>query len=70
MNSKDYVLNHNYGYGDDYTEINKLELRNYDDLIVYLKDILSTAFVAKLDGFVLKFDDKTVPNTKIIVKRA
>lgn len=42
MNSKEYVLQHDYGYGKNVNpnNINKLYLRNIEDLKVYVKDIV------------------------------
>lgn len=37
---KNYVQNHNYGYGENNQKINKLNLRNIEDLKDYLNDVL------------------------------
>ena len=46
MNSKEYVLNHDFGYGrePELKELNKLELRNIEDVKVYVADVLENAF--------------------------
>ena len=53
MDSKIYVLNHDYGYGKEYElkELNKLNLRNFNDLQVYLEDLI-TKEVADFDNVV------------------
>lgn len=46
MESKDYVLCHDFGYGrETETEIKKLKLRNINDLIVYTNEILETQII-------------------------
>ena len=35
-----YVLKHDFGYGKDFKDLNKLQLRNVQDLKDYLKLIL------------------------------
>lgn len=42
MNSELYVLNHNYGYGQEIElkELNRINLRNIEDLKTYLQDLL------------------------------
>ena len=59
MNSNDYVLNHNFGYdNDDCEKINKIELRNIEDLKVYVKLNIQTLLFANLkDNVVTFFDD-------------
>ena len=41
MDSKEYVLNHDFGYGrePELDELKKLELRNIEDLIVYVDEL-------------------------------
>lgn len=52
----EYVLLHDYGYGrEEQLPLNKLELRNFDDCKVYIEDIISQAFVAKLHRKTLYF---------------
>lgn len=43
---KNYVLNHDFGYGGDNDKISKLTLRNLNDLNEYLKDLFKTQFLA------------------------
>lgn len=52
-----YVLNHDYGYGrePEQEELNKLNLRNIDDLKVYIGDIISHMFVAKVKNNMIQF---------------
>ena len=47
MDSKEYVLNHDFGYGrePELDELKKLELRNIEDLIVYVDESLDNAFI-------------------------
>lgn len=47
MDSKEYVLNHDFGYGrePELDELKKLELRNIEDLIVYVDELLDNAFI-------------------------
>ena len=47
MDSKDYVLNHDFGYGrePELDELIKLELRNIEDVKVYVADALENAFI-------------------------
>lgn len=46
MNSKEYVLNHDFGYGQNLEtkKIKKLKLRNIYDLIEYVDDLVETQF--------------------------
>lgn len=69
QSSRDYVLNHQFGYGqeEEKEELNKLELRNIDDLKVYVDDAVVNAFNATYKDKVLQFNtDKS--KCKIIVK--
>lgn len=56
-NSKDYVLNHDYGYGKEpeQEKLNKLKLRNVEDLKIYVNDVISNAFVATFEKGVIEF---------------
>ena len=47
MDSKEYVLNHDFGYGrePELDELIKLELRNIEDVKVYIADALENAFI-------------------------
>ena len=47
MNNKEYVLNHDFGYGrePELDELIKLELRNIEDVKVYVADVLENAFI-------------------------
>lgn len=59
MNDNDYVLKHDYGYGQEQEskELNKLTLRNYNDLKVYLEDNLPYLYNADVVGRRVKFND-------------
>lgn len=52
MNIRNYVLNHDYGYGrePELKNLYKLNLRNIDDLRVYINDILNNAFINYQDN--------------------
>lgn len=47
MDSKDYVLNHDFGYGrePELDVLFKLELRNLEDVKVYVLDAISNAYI-------------------------
>ena len=47
MESKEYVLNHDFGYGweNKVKEINKIKLRKFEDLKIYLDDVLENCFI-------------------------
>ena len=51
MNSKDYVLKHDFGYGrePELINLNKLELRNLEDVKVYVNWSIREAFSARVD---------------------
>lgn len=55
--SKDHVLNHQFGYGQkkEKTNLNKLELRNITDLKIYVADVFFNAFFASYKKNVLQF---------------
>jgi len=46
MDSNEYVLKHDFGYGrePELKELNKLELKNIEDVKVYVADVLENAF--------------------------
>lgn len=67
MNSKDYVLKHDFGYGRDLEigNLNKLELRNIDDLEIYIAWSIRNIFSAEFDdNNLLTFEN----NSKIQIK--
>ncbi len=67
-NSRNYVLNHQYGYGKNCCDINKLLLRNLEDLEVYLADVVDSAFYAKYQNKTIKFNvDKS--KFKLVIKK-
>ena len=47
MDSNEYVLKHDFGYGrePELDELIKLELRNIEDVKVYVADALENAFI-------------------------
>ena len=47
MDSKDYVLNHDFGYGrePELDVLFKLELRNLEDVKVYVLDAINNAYI-------------------------
>lgn len=69
MSSKDYVLNHNYGYGqaEEPVDLYKINLRNIDDLKVYIVDAIGNAFFAKYQNNVIEFADNV--KCKIMIER-
>ncbi len=56
--SRDYVLNHQYGYGLDKEKrsLNKLNLRSLEDLRVYVADLVCSNFNASYINNILRFD--------------
>jgi len=62
---KNYVLNHDYGYGKGQEEINKIKLRNLCDLETYVLDVLKNSVVGA-DGYrVTLVDTNVVEEVKI-----
>ncbi len=51
MNSKDYVLNHDFGFckEPELVNLNKLELRNLEDIKVYVYWSIKELFKAKIN---------------------
>ena len=47
MDSKEYVLNHDFGYGrePELDELFKLELRNLEDVKLYVFDAIKNAYI-------------------------
>lgn len=66
----EYVLNHDYGYGKEpeQEELNKLELRNIEDLKVYIKDIMKNTFNASVRKNTLTFLDD-MSKTEVVIER-
>lgn len=56
--SKEYVLNHQYGYGqeEEKEKLNKLRLRNIEDLIVYVNDAIINTFNATYENSIIIFN--------------
>ncbi|MBQ8444479.1 MAG: hypothetical protein IJX25_03915 [Clostridia bacterium] len=69
MNSKKYVLHHDFGYGrvPEIEDVIKLDLRNIDDLKVYLGDILQKDFLARVKNYEVHFSDGC--KTKILIEQ-
>lgn len=65
-----YVLNHNYGYGEEVEReiLTKLTLRDVVDLRDYIDDLTKTIFNAKVKNGVVKFS-ATKSITRIIIER-
>ena len=55
MDSKDYVLNHDFGYGkgDLACIINKLELRNIEDIKFYVNWSIKEIFIRSMKKILL-----------------
>lgn len=69
ISSKNYVLNHDYGYGKqpEHKKLNKLKLRNVEDLKVYVHDVIDTSFVATYEKNIIEFKlDKQ--KTKVVIE--
>lgn len=68
VSSENYVLNHNYGYGNqpEQEKLNKLQLRNVEDLKVYVHDVIDTSFVATYNKNIVEFNDKQ--KTKVVIE--
>lgn len=57
LDSKEYVKNHDFGYGKEGQEkINKLGLRNIEDLKEYVDDVIVNAFVARYNNNIIEFE--------------
>lgn len=69
MNSNDYVLNHDFGYGrePELEELIKLKLRNFEDLKVYINNIITTQFVATVKNNTVTFRDGQ--KTQVFIER-
>ena len=63
MDSKGYVLNHDFGYGkgDLDSILNKLELRNMEDVKFYVNWSMKEIFLANVtnDNIITIFDDNS-----------
>lgn len=53
-----YVLQHNFGYGQNSQVINKLNLRNIEDLKCYITSLIDATFTGKFTGNLLIFEDQ------------
>ena len=56
-----YVIRHDFGYGKDVplSKLNKLLLRNFDDLQEYIKKLVFVSYTSnKQDNLVLCFDNQ------------
>ena len=63
-----YVLKHDFGYGKDFKDLNKLQLRNVQDLKDYLKLILLFTYNVRVEQETLHFPKigKVKVNVEII----
>lgn len=61
MKSNTYVLNHNYGYGktNEPKQLNKILLRNENDLLVYINDAIKNAFRGEFKNNHLTINNQT-----------
>ena len=59
MDNKGYVLNHDYGYGkaNEQIELNRLNLRNLDDLYIYLQDLLQKELITSSNVIITIFSN-------------
>lgn len=66
----DYILKHDFGYGnhDEEKEINKLTLRNMEDVDCYINQLLKTLFIAEVNKQVVKFVPENI-KTKVVIKK-
>lgn len=64
--SNNYVRGHDFGYGksEDKIKINKILLRDLDDLKVYLKDLCLANFFFK-DGLIYNKEDGSLVYIKL-----
>ena len=69
MTSKDYVLKHDFGYcrEPELKNLIKLELRNYEDIKVYIEWTIREVFSADVDSnnIITFSEDKTKVQIKI-----
>lgn len=55
----DYVLNHDFGYGrEELEELNRLELRNIEDVETYVLDIIKNGVVCSEGKQIYLIDSK------------
>lgn len=68
MNSKKYIVSHDFGYGKipEQTFINKLKLRNLNDIKYYIQDILYNAFDCKTNNTAIEINNDI---KQIIIER-
>lgn len=50
-----YVMKHDFGYGKDLKSLNKLTLRNYQDLEDYLSLILISTYTVRVENNIIHF---------------
>ena len=64
--NNDYVLKHDFGYGrEELEELNRLTLRNLNDVEVYVLDIIKNAIVCSAGKRVLLIDTAEVEEVQI-----
>ena len=54
-----YVLEHDYGYGKDRKELDKLELHNFEECQTYLEDAVASQLNATYTNGLIEFMDGT-----------
>ena len=50
-----YIIDHDYGYGEENKTINRLELHNYDECVTYIEDAISTQLNAYFTNNLIEF---------------
>ncbi len=71
MKSRNYILNHDFGYGksEHLKEICKLNLRNLADVKIYVRDVLNSVFDTKVYGYFVEFENDKFINEVVIKKQ-
>ena len=54
-----YVLEHDYGYGEDLKELRKIELHNFEECQTYLEDAVASQLNATYTNGLIDFMDGT-----------
>lgn len=57
LDANSYVLLHDYGYGSEpeLKTLKKLEVNNFEELTIYIKDVISEDFDAKINDNKINF---------------
>ena len=66
-----HVLNHDFGFGKEIelTCLEKLKLRNLNDLEVYINKLFLTLYLGKVSKNTIYFSDKTNLPVQIIIEK-